>query len=143
MAERKSKKTVTAIVEKTVPAEKISVPPVVMKKTYSSAVMVNDPLPQANDIFVERQIGTVVYDEVTETVTTHCMMPNYEALFNRFSGMTYYVETNDAPIPMIRTDGEKWMKNLYKAISLKVNEERNITFWVTEPAVINEEPVLQ
>ena len=141
-----TKKTVRAKkvikVEKAIPAEKITAPPIAMKKTYSSAIMVNDPIHQANDIFVERQVGSVTYNEATDEVTTHCMMPSYEALFNRFAGMTYYIETSDAPIPVIRTSGEQWMKNLFKAVSLKVHEERNITFWATEPAVINEEPVL-
>ena len=130
----RAKKVIKA--EKTIPAE------VVMKKTYSSAVMVNDPLPQANDIFVERQVGTVNYNEATDEVTAYCMIPSYEAMFNRFAQITYYIETNDAPIPITKSQGEYWMMNLHKALSLKVNEERNIVFWVTEPIVATEEPVI-
>ena len=118
------------------------VPPVVMKKTYSSAVMVNDPIHQANDIFVERQVGNVGYNEATGEVTTACMIPKYEAMFNRFANMTYYIETNDAPIPITKSQGEQWMKNLCNALSLTVNEERHIDFWVTEPIVVTEEPVI-
>ena len=125
--------------KKTVVEEPVVIPTI---KTYTSAVMVNDPLPQANDIFVERQVGTVNYNEATNEVTTYCMIPRYEAMFNRFSRMTYYIETNDAPIPITKSNGEQWMKNLYNALSLKVNEERNISFWVTEPIIATEEPVI-
>ena len=130
-------KTATKTVTPAVKKEKIKT-----TKLYSSAVMVKDPLPQASDIFVETQVGVVTYDEATDVVTTKCLLPRYEAMFNRFAGMTYYIETNDAPIPILKVSGEAWVKNLGSAISLLVNEERNITFWATKPEIVSEEPVM-
>jgi len=111
-------------------------------KTYSSAVMVNDPLPQASDLFVEKQVGAVSYNEATDTISTQCLIPMYDIMFKRFANMPYYIETNDAPLLIPIHTKEKWMKNLHRAISLIIQEERNIKFWVLEPEVINEEPIV-
>ena len=111
-------------------------------KTYSSTVMVNDPLSQASDLFVEKQVGAVSYNEATDTISTTCSIPMYDSMFKRFAKMPYYVETSDAPLLININTKEQWMKNLHRAISLMVQEERKVKFWVLEPVIINEEPIV-
>ena len=116
-------------------------PKIETHKTYSIDIRVNDPLPQANDITVDISIGTVIYDEATDTITTQSANPKYQALFTRLSNITYYLETKDAPIPMTRSLGKEWAMNLPNAIDLLVHPERNIRFTALAPVIINEEPI--
>lgn len=116
-------------------------PKIETHKTYSIDIHVNDPLPQANDITVDISIGTVTYNEATDTISTNSNNPKYSSLFTRFSHMTYYLETEDAPIPMTRSLGKEWAMNLPNAIDLLVHPERNVRFFALAPVVINEEPI--
>ena len=64
-------------------------------------------------------------------------------MFNHFSQMSYYIETEDAPLVMTYSLGKDWALNLHKAIpnSLIVNERRGVKFFATEPQIASEEPV--
>ena len=125
------------------PVEEVVVPEPEIKthKTYSIEIHVNDPLPQANDITVDLVIGSVTYEEATDTVYTSCHHPKYEALFNKFSQMSYYMKTDDAPAIVIRAAGKDWAMNLHRATNLLVNRNRNVSFFATEPKITNEEPI--
>ena len=116
-------------------------PKIETHKTYSIDVHVNDPLPQANDITVDISIGTIQYDEATDIISTNSLSPKYNSLFNRLCNMSYYLETEDAPIPMTRSLGKEWAMNLPNAIDLLVHPERNVRFFALAPVVINEEPI--
>ena len=65
----------------------------------------------------------------------------YEALFNKFSQMSYYMKTDDAPAIVIRAAGKDWAMNLHRATNLLVNRNRNVSFFATEPKITNEEPI--
>ena len=142
-AAKKVEEPIQEVVEE--PVEEISVPEPEIKtnKTYSIEVHVNDPLPQANDITQDIIVGNVSYNEATDEVTTESVNPKYEAMFNHFSQISYYIETEDAPLVMTRSLGKDWALNLYKAIpnSLIVNERRGVKFFATEPQIASEEPI--
>ena len=110
-------------------------------KTYRLNIYVNDPLPQANDITVEICVGTVTYDEATDKTTTQSINPKYEALFNNFSNITYEMETSDAPVQRLRSEGKEWVMNLPNAIKLPVSPK--ISFFAKDIKVINEEPIIE
>ena len=110
-------------------------------KTYRLNIYVDDPLPQANDITVEICVGTVMYEEATDTISTECLNPKYSALFNVFSNMTYEMETSDAPIQRLRSEGKEWMLNLPNAIDLNVGQGKH--FSSRNMDVINEEPIIE
>ena len=112
-------------------------------KTYSIEIHVNDPLPQANDVTVDIIVGQVTYDEATDMITTASVSPKYEAMFNHFDQMSYYIETDDAPLLMSRSLGKDWALNLPNAIpaSLTVNEARGVRFFATKAQIANEEPI--
>ena len=143
------RKQTAKAVEKPVEEVVVEEPKVVMEpepqthKTYAIEIHVNDPLPQANDVTQDIVIGNVSYDEATDIITTSSMNPKYEAMFNHFSQMSYYIETDDAPLVMTRSLGRDWALNLWKAIpaSLTVNERRGVRFFATEPQIANEEPI--
>ena len=142
---RTTKKVEKAVVEdaKAEVPEVIKEPEIKTHKIYAMEVHVNDPLPQANDITVDIVVGNVTYDEATDTITTASVNPKYEAMFNHFSRMSYYIETEDAPLVMTYSLGRDWALNLWKAIpeSLVVNERRGVRFFVTEPQIASEEPI--
>ena len=139
---KKAEKPVIEDAKAEVP-EVIEEPKIKTHKVYAMEVHVNDPLPQANDITVDIVVGNVTYDEATDTVTTVSVSPKYEAMFNHFSQMSYYIETEDAPLVMTRSLGKEWALNLSKAIpaSLTVNERRRVRFFVTDPQIASEEPI--
>ena len=110
-------------------------------KTYRLNIYVDDPLPQASDITVEICVGTVTYDEATDAVSTECLNPKYSALFNVFSNMTYEMETSDAPIQRLRSEGKEWVLNLPNALDLNVGRGRH--FFAKDVSIINEEPIIE
>ena len=76
-------------------------------------------------------------------ITTASVSPKYEAMFNHFDQMSYYIETDDAPLLMSRSLGKDWALNLPNAIpaSLTVNEARGVRFFATKAQIANEEPI--
>ena len=142
---RTTKKVEKAVVEyaKAEVPEVIKEPEIKTHKIYAMEVHVNDPLPQANDITVDIVVGNVTYDEATDMITTASVSPKYEAMFNHFDQMSYYIETDDAPLLMSRSLGKDWALNLPNAIpaSLTVNEARGVRFFATKAQIANEEPI--
>ena len=136
-----SKKAVTATVEKTVPAEKISVPPVVTKKIYTIKIMVKEPLRHvADDIFVDKPIGAVTYNEFTGDVEANCGNPRYDTLFKEVTQKSYKIETDDAPATVVRSlDEPRWAMNLANAIDLRTTSP--LICYALEPEIVSEEIV--
>jgi hypothetical protein len=123
--------------------EKKEVPTIKTTKIYEAVVKTNESIPNMMGATIEKDVGYVSYDELTDTATASCSDLKYEPYFPTFRDMAY--ASNDTPPRSFARgdDGRAWVLNMHKATNMVVSDIRRINFHASKAVVVSEEPIIE
>tara|TARA_Y100000310_G_C20566218_1_gene755619 strand:- start:312 stop:713 length:402 start_codon:yes stop_codon:yes gene_type:complete len=119
------------------------IPTIKTAKVYEAIVKTNEPIPNMGGTTIEKDVGYVSYDELTDTATASCSDQKYEVYFPTFRNMAY-ISNDEPPRSFARgDDGRAWVLNMHKATNMVVSDIRRIKFHASEAVVVSEEPIIE
>ena len=119
------------------------VPEIKITKIYEATIKTHEPIPNMMGATIEKDIGYVSYNELTDVATATCSDLKYEVYFPTFKDMVY-MSNDDPPRPCARgDDGRAWVLNMHKATNMVVSDARKIKFHASQAVVVSEEPIIE